>query len=79
MNIRKQFSLSRFNDHILQLIFFLDKYMILKTELGTFEWWISELMLDPLFFLISRLNNACSLLYINFQINLLIGIKDIPF
>ena len=37
MNIRKQFSLSRFNDHILQLIFFLDKYMILKTELGTFN------------------------------------------
>ena len=71
LNIRKQFSLSRFNDHILQLILFLHKYMILKTELGTFEWWISELMLDPLFFLISRLNKACSqsLLYINFQIN----------
>ena len=28
-------------------------------ELGTFEWWISGLMLDPLFFLILRLNNAC--------------------
>ena len=27
-------------------------------ELGTFEWWTSGLMLDPLFFLISRLNNA---------------------
>jgi len=25
-------------------------------ELETFEWWISGLMLDPLFFLISRLN-----------------------
>ena len=30
---------------------------ILRSELGTFEWWISGLMLDPLFFLISRLNN----------------------
>ena len=27
-----------------------------SSELGTFEWWISGLMLDPLFFLISRLN-----------------------
>ena len=36
-------------------------------------------MLDPLFFLISRLNNACSPLVINLQINLAIGIKDIPF
>ena len=35
------------------------------TELGTFEWWISGLMLDPLFFLISRLNDACSLLVID--------------
>ena len=34
-------------------------------ELGTFEWWISGLMLDPLFFLISRLNDACSLLVID--------------
>ena len=25
-----------------------------NTELGTFEWWISGLMLDPLFFLIYR-------------------------
>ena len=40
----------------------------LKPELGTFEWWISGLMLDPLFFLISSLNNACSLLLINFPI-----------
>ena len=36
-------------------------------------------MLDPLFFFISRLNNACSPLVINLQINELIGIKDIPF
>ena len=26
----------------------------------TLEWWISRLMLNPLFFLISRLNIACS-------------------
>ena len=37
--------------------------------LGTFEWWISRLMLDPLFFLISRLNNDCSPPVINLQIN----------
>ena len=44
--------------------------MFVKTpELGTFEWWISGLMLDPLFFLISRLNNACSPHVINLQIN----------
>ena len=41
----------------------------ISPELGTFEWWISGLMLDPLFFLISRLNNACSPLVINLQIN----------
>ena len=28
---------------------------VLKTELGTFEWWISGLRLNPLFFLISLL------------------------
>ena len=36
-------------------------------------------MLDPVFFLISRLNNACSPLVFNPQINLAIGIKDNPF
>ena len=36
------------------------------------------IILDQLFFLISRLNNACSPL-VNLQINELIGIKDIPF
>jgi len=41
----------------------------IKTEPGTFEWWISGLRLDPLFFLISRLKNACSPLVINLQIN----------
>ena len=35
-----------------------------STELETFEWRISGLMLDPLFFLISRLNNVCSPLII---------------
>ena len=40
-----------------------------KPELGTFEWWISGLMLDPLFFLISILNNACSPFVIHLQIN----------
>ena len=38
------------------------------SELGTFEWWISGLMLDPLFFLILRLNNACSPHFNNLQI-----------
>ena len=44
--------------------FVLDKH---NPELGTFEWWIFGLMLDPLFFLISRLDNACSPLVINLQ------------
>ena len=48
-------------------------------ELETFEWWISGLMLNPLFFLISRLNIACSPLIFNLQINYSIGIKDITF
>ena len=42
---------------------------VFSSELGTLEWWISGLMLKPLFFLISRLNNVCSPLVINFQIN----------
>ena len=45
----------------------------------TFEWWISGLMLHPHFFLISRIDNACSPLVINLQTNLPIRIKDIPF
>ncbi len=45
----------------------------------TFEWWISGLMLNPLFFLISRLNIACSPLIFNLQINYPIGIKGIQF
>ena len=35
-------------------------FFILRSELKTLEWWISGLMLNPLFFLISRLNIACS-------------------
>jgi len=31
-----------------------------KPKLGSFEGWITGFMLDPLFFLISRLSNACS-------------------
>jgi len=43
-------------------------------------WWISGLIFDPLLFLISRLNNACSPYYLHvIHINKLIGIKDIPF
>ena len=38
-------------------------------ELETLEWWISGLMLDPLFFLISRLNIACCPHEFNLQIN----------
>jgi len=33
---------------------------LIQTELNTLEWWISGLMLNPLFFLISRLNIAGS-------------------
>ena len=39
------------------------------TELKTLEWWISVLMLNPLFFLISRLNIACFPHELNLQIN----------
>ena len=48
-------------------------------ETGSFEWWTSGIMLDPLFFLISRLNMACSPHVINLQINKPISIKDLPF
>ena len=44
-------------------------YMVIHTELGTLEWWISGLMFDLIFFLISRLNNACSPVVFNLQIN----------
>ena len=57
-----------------------DNYnMFFSAELKTLEWWISGLMLNPLFFLISRLNIACSPLIFNLQINYPIRIKNIPF
>jgi len=40
-----------------------------QSELKTLEWWISGIMLNPLFFLISRLNIACSSQEFNLQIN----------
>ena len=54
-------------------------YALISSELKTLEWWILGLMLNPLFFLISRLNIACSPLIFNLQINYPIGSKDIPF
>ena len=38
-------------------------------ELKTLEWWISGLMLNPLFFLISRLNIAYNPHELNLEIN----------
>ena len=48
-------------------------------ELKTLEWWISGFMLNPLFFLISRLNIACFPHEFNLQRSQQIGIKDITF
>ena len=72
------------NGLILVFVFFWTRHILyfkptLKPQLGTFEWWFSGLMLDPLFFLISSLNNACSLLIINFPIKKPIEVQDIPF
>ena len=50
-----------------------------SSQLKTLEWGISGLRLNPLFFLICRLNIACSLLIFNLQINYPIRIKDTPF
>ena len=47
----------------------LKNYNITPLELKTLEWWISRLMLDLLFFLIFRLNIACSPHEFNLQIN----------
>jgi len=44
-------------------------FVSMYPELGTLEWWISGLMLDPLFFLISRLDFACFPREFNLQIN----------
>ena len=41
---------------------------MIRSELKTLEWWISGLMLNPLFFLISRLNMACFPHEFNLQI-----------
>ena len=49
------------------------------SELKTLEWWISGLMLNPNFFLISRLNMACSPHEFNLQKSQQIRIKDITF
>ena len=48
-------------------------------ELKTLEWWISGLRLNPLFFLISRLNIAWKTHYFNLQINYSTGYLDISF
>ena len=50
-----------------------------KSELKTLEWWIQRTMLDLLFFIIARLNIACSPHGINLRINYQIRIRDIPF
>ena len=50
-----------------------------RQELKTLEWWISGLMLNPNFFLISRLNMTCSPHEFNLQKSQQIGIKDITF
>ena len=54
-------------------------YVIYMSWAGNFWMVDTGLMLDLLFFLISRLDNACFLLVINLQINSPIGMKDIPF
>ena len=50
-----------------------------RSELKNLEWWISGLMHNPNFFLISRLNIACFPREFNLQKNQQIGIKDITF
>ena len=51
----------------------------IESELKTLEWWISGLMLNSNFFLISRLNMACSPHEFKLQKSQQIGIKDITF
>ena len=48
-------------------------------ELKTLEWWISGLRLNPLFFLISRLNIAWKTHDFNLQFNYSTGYLDISF
>ena len=47
----------------------MSRLYLIDTELKTLNRWILRAMLVLLFFLISRLNNACSHLVINLQIN----------
>ena len=61
-------SWTRVGDLIRYYRFFLILTEARTLELKTLEWWISRSMLGLLFFLISRLNNACSPLVINLQI-----------
>ena len=53
--------------------------MYVQPELKTLEWWISGLRLNPLFFLISRLNFACLPHDFNLQINYPTGYLDFSF
>ena len=55
--------------NIKRTIFDIRSHFFNQPELGTFEWWIWGLMVDLLFFLILRLNNACFPLVIKLQIN----------
>ena len=48
-------------------------------ELKTLEWWISGLRLNPLFFLISRLNIAWKTHDFNLKINYSTGYLNISF
>ena len=52
---------------------------LMTPELKTLEWWISGLRLNPLFFLISRLNIAWQTHDFNLQINYSTGYLDISF
>ena len=54
-------------------------HYIFATWAENLEWWISGLMLNPNFFLISRLNMACSQHEYNLQKSQQIGIKDITY
>ena len=52
---------------------------VIPAELKTLEWWISGLRLNPLFFLLSRLNIAWKTHDFNLQINYSTGYLDISF
>ena len=55
--------------HSLNGVFLYSRSDHIRSELKTLEWWISNSMLDLLFFLISRLNIACSPHVNNLKIN----------